>query len=250
MVKGLEIFRRHFVFYNDRFVLIGGTACDMAMSEAGLEFRRTKDLDIVLWVEVLEASFVMAFWEFINAGKYQIQETSTGERQFYRFMKPEVDGYPEMLELFCRVPDVLDIAEGSHLTPLPMEEEVSSLSAILLDSEYYEFIRTGCRVTEGLPWVDAQHLIPLKVRAWIDLTRRRNAGEKIDSKTIRKHKNDVFRLYQVISMMPGPPPNQVRRDIGHFIEQMKIEGVDLEALGVKGELQEILDGLTRAYHLA
>jgi len=34
MVKGLEIFREHFRNYADRFVLIGGAACDIAMTGA------------------------------------------------------------------------------------------------------------------------------------------------------------------------------------------------------------------------
>jgi hypothetical protein len=40
-----------------------------------------------------------------------------------------------MLELFSRQPDVLQVADGSHLTPLPVEEDASSLSAILLDND-------------------------------------------------------------------------------------------------------------------
>jgi hypothetical protein len=72
VVEGLDLFLAHFRVFNDRFVLIGGTACDMAMTEAGLEFRATKDLDIVLWLEVLDESFVKAFWEFVRSGKYQI----------------------------------------------------------------------------------------------------------------------------------------------------------------------------------
>ncbi len=48
MVKGLDLFREHFRGYADRYVLIGGTACDLAMGEAGLDFRATRDLDIIL----------------------------------------------------------------------------------------------------------------------------------------------------------------------------------------------------------
>ena len=48
MVKGLDVFRGHFAGYEDQYVLIGGTAATLAMAEAGLEFRATKDLDIVL----------------------------------------------------------------------------------------------------------------------------------------------------------------------------------------------------------
>jgi len=113
MVKGVEIFREHFRNYADRYVLIGGAACDIAMTSAGLEFRTTKDLDIVLYVEALDAAFVQVFWEFVRTGGYEVQETSTGERQFYRFQKPTNADYPFMLELFSRQPDVLQVAEGS-----------------------------------------------------------------------------------------------------------------------------------------
>lgn len=248
MVKGLDVFLAHFRSFNDRFVLIGGTACDMAMTAVGLEFRATKDLDIVLWIEALDAPFVRAFWDFIRAGKYQVQQKSTGEPQFYRFRKPDEDGYPFMLELFSRKPDVLEIAEGSHLTPLPMGEEVSSLSAILMNSEYYEFIRAGRKETDGLPWVDAEHLIPLKARAWLDLSQRKAAGEKVDSRAIKKHKNDVFRLYQIITPREAPPPDQVRQDMSDFIVKVRDDGVDLKALKVSGNLSDILNGLGEAYH--
>jgi len=40
-----------------------------------------------------------------------------------------------------------------------------SLSAILLDDDYYSWLRAGRRVVDGLPMVRAEHLIPLKVRA-------------------------------------------------------------------------------------
>jgi hypothetical protein len=248
MVRGLDVFLAHFRPFNDRFVLIGGTACDLAMTEAGLEFRATKDLDIVLWLEALDEAFVKAFWEFVRAGRYQIQQKSTGERRSYRFQKPEERDYPFMLELFSRKPDVLQIAEGSHLTPLPIEEDVSSLSAILMDPEYYDFIRAGRKETDGLPWVDAEHLIPLKARAWLDLTQHKAAGAKVDSKAIKKHKNDVFRLYQIITPLEHPPPVQVRQDLSDFITKVKEEGVDLKALKVSGTLPDILDGLAEAYH--
>ena len=44
-----------------------------------------------------------------------------------------------MIELFSRTPEGLELAEGSHLTPLPIEEAAASLSAILLDENYYAF---------------------------------------------------------------------------------------------------------------
>ena len=57
MVRGLAIFRSWFRDYADQYILIGGTAATLAMEEAGLEFRATKDLDIVLHVEALTPEF-------------------------------------------------------------------------------------------------------------------------------------------------------------------------------------------------
>ncbi len=42
MVKGLDLFRKHFDGYADQFILIGGTAATLAMEQAGLEFRAAK----------------------------------------------------------------------------------------------------------------------------------------------------------------------------------------------------------------
>ena len=151
MVKGLDLFRERFKALADRYVLIGGTACDLILEEAGLRFRATKDLDIVLCIESLDAAFGRAFWEFVNAGGYEIRESTEGKGRFYRFQKPARGDYPAMLELFSRAPDLLSVAEGSHLTPIPLSDEVSSLSAILLDADYYGWIQAGKRMIGDLP---------------------------------------------------------------------------------------------------
>lgn len=62
MVKGLDQFKKHFALFPKNYVLIGGTACQLAMEKMGLHFRATKDLDIVLCVEALDRKFAEAFW--------------------------------------------------------------------------------------------------------------------------------------------------------------------------------------------
>jgi len=251
MVRGLAKFREQFRAHAGQYVLIGGTACDLLMEEAGLGFRATKDLDIVLSVEALDTAFVRDFWAFVRAGKYQVQQSATGERRYYRFLKPENDEYPFMLELFARKPDMLDLTEGAHLTRIPVDEEISisSLSAILLDDVYYAFLHSGKRTIEDIPIVGPGHLIPLKARAWLDLTRRKEAGDAIDAKSITKHKNDVFRLYRVID--PGfkiDIPKEIRADMEAFLNAMGSEGVDLKNLGIKSQdLDSILGELRRLY---
>lgn len=251
-VRGLDLFREHFKALADRYVLIGGTACDLIMDEAGLGFRATKDLDIVLCLESLDAEFARAFWAFVKAGRYRLQETAEGRPRFYRFHKPADETYPAMLELFSRAPDALSVAEGSHLTPIPIHDEISSLSAILLDTDYYEWIQAGRRVVDGLPVVGAAHLVPLKAKAWLDLRGRKEAGEEIQSRSIQKHKNDVFRLFQVIDPEADvKPPPRIVGDLRRFLERMATEEVDLKALGFRTVSREaVLDGLRNVYRIA
>ena len=126
MVRGLDIFRSWFAEYADQYVLIGGTAASLTMEEAGLAFRATKDLDIFLHVEALPPAFVQAFWKFVESGGYEIRQSSeTGKPIFYRFQKPADQRYSVMVELFARAPDGLPPAEGSQLTPIPLDEALS-----------------------------------------------------------------------------------------------------------------------------
>lgn len=200
MVRGLDIFQQHFGDYVDQYVLIGGTAATLTMEDAGLEFRATKDLDIVLHVEALTPAFGKAFWKFVENGGYEIRQASdTGKPIFYRFQKPTDTHYPAMVELFARTPDGLQPAEGSQLTPIPLDEAVSSLSAILLDEAYYAFIMSGRRQVGGLAWVGEDRLIPLKAIAWLELTARKEQGAKVDAKDVRKHLNDALRLSQLLA---------------------------------------------------
>ena len=182
MVKGLDIFRKHFKGFEGRYVLIGGTASSIVMEEAGVLFRATKDLDIVLSIESLDLEFGRRFWEFITKGEYTNRQVSSDKKLFYRFHSPKMDDYPYMLELFSRVPDALTIDSTKNtLTPIPIANDISSLSAILLESAYCEFIHDHKTNKGGLPIVGPEILIPLKTKAWLDLSERKAAGESIDS---------------------------------------------------------------------
>ena len=99
--------------------------------------------------------------------------------------------------------------------------------------------------TMGYP-VGPLGLIPLKARAFLDLRKRKAAGESIDRKDISKHKNDVLRLYQLIDLEGYTPlPDPIQADLSSFLEIIKAEGaVDLKALGIKGTtLEEIIKNL-------
>ena len=249
MVRGIQRFQEHFRDHADQYVLIGGAACDLIMQEAALPFRGTKDLDIVLCVEVLDTSFAEAFWAFVRAGKYEVQQKSSGEKRYYRFMKPAEEDYPYMLELFSRKPDAFPLTSGSHLTPIPLGEDVSSLSAILLNDAYYQFLHSGKRMIAGISVVGTEHLIPLKASAWIDLSERKKRGEPVDSKSITKHRNDIFRLYRVLDpSLRLAVPEAIREDMAVFLDAMTAETVDLKSLGITGTDKDgVLETLHRCY---
>lgn len=78
MVEGLDKFADHFESYTDNYVLIGGTACDLAMQLVGQRFRATKDLDIVLFLEPRRDEFDSRFWDFVRAGGYQTRQQADG----------------------------------------------------------------------------------------------------------------------------------------------------------------------------
>jgi hypothetical protein len=250
MVKGLKVFQEFFAKFADQYVLIGGTAATLAMESAGLEFRATKDLDIVLHVEALSPAFGSAFWEFVVRGGYKIRQKSASKQPIlYRFQQPVDPTYPAMLELFCRLPEGMRLPEGAEITPIPFDEAVSSLSAILLDNEYYAFVLEGRRDREGLGWVGEDRLIPLKASAWLDLRDRKARGEAIDAKNIRKHANDVIRLSQLLTPDTRVQlPARIRADVNRFLDAVAADGTyEPEAIGVEAPLEEILRRVAQAY---
>jgi len=251
MVRGLELFRDRFAAYAGAYILIGGAASDLVMDNAGLPFRATKDLDIVLCVEALDDAFVEEFWSFVQDGEYEVRERTGGPRMYYRFQRPTNEAYPAMLELFSRKPDAIHAPEGAHLTPLPTDSDVSSLSAILLDETYYAWIVAGRREVEGVPIVGAEHLIPLKAKAFLELSERRSAGERVDSSDVKKHKKDVIRLAQTLAMEAIPNvPEKASADVAAFIKALRSEGMDVNGLNVVfSSLDEVTNLLDVAYAL-
>lgn len=194
MVRGLDKFKEYFKEYPGNYVIIGGTACDMIIGGAGFTPRATKDIDIILVVEALSKEFVKQFWKFIQDGNYERNEKSADERKYYRFMKPANAEFPFQIELFSRKPGVIDLEEGAHLTPIPVDDDLSSLSAILLQDDYYKYMLEHSVLENNLHRSNVEALICLKAKAWLEITGRIAKGSKEDPKQLRKHKADVFRL--------------------------------------------------------
>ena len=153
-----------------------------------------------------------------------------------------------MIELFSRRTDAIALPADAVLTPLPLDDDLSSLSAILMDDDYYGFLRAGSTVVDGIPILDAAHLIPLKAKAWLDLTARKAANEPVDSRHIRKHKNDIFRLAGIV--FPNHKTEaavSIIADLAAFCAAMRAEDVDLKSLGISDSKEDILDKIIDTY---
>ena len=133
MVPGLVSFQEWFLDFEEQYVIIGGTACELLMNDVGLEFRATKDIDLVLIVEAITKQFGERLWEYVKQAGYEHINKSTNQPQFYRFSKPKSNAYPYMIELFAKNTNVVSIANDAVLAPIHFDDSLSSLSAILLN---------------------------------------------------------------------------------------------------------------------
>ena len=161
MVTGIDKFREHFAAHEGQYAIIGGAACDLLFDAAGLNFRATKDIDMVLCVEVVDAELGKAFLEFLDAGGYQARERSGGRKEFYRFHRPTDPSFPFMIELFSRRTSDIDLPDDAIYARIPVDQDIVSLSAILLDDAYFEALQTAKREVDGVTIIDETLLIPL-----------------------------------------------------------------------------------------
>lgn len=218
-INGINKFREFFEEYDSNYILIGGTACAIIFDEIGESFRATRDLDIVLIIENLSVEFGYKLWDFIKSAGYVIEE-GTEKKCFYRFSKPQSNEYPKMIELFSRNQSI-PLPEEVHLIPIHVSDEISSLSAILLNDDYYQFMLHGKRVIDGISVLDEKYLIPFKAKAWCELIERRNEGEEGQSKHIKKHCRDISNL---VSLLPQDTKvelsGMVKKDMDTFVENI------------------------------
>lgn len=225
VVRGIEAFSRAMAAHAGSYVLIGGGACSILFDEVGDDFRLTKDLDIVVLADRTDPGFARDLWRFVREGGYESGLRREGGCTYYRFQLPKNSPraleLPGQIELFARHPDFELSNEDAVVAPLPFDEGMSSLSAIILDDGYYEFIRNGVISIEGVSTLDALHIIPLKMRAHVDLNRKHAAGtpDGTNSRNLRKHRADVHRLAGLLPESDRLPlAGQMRTDAEAFLD--------------------------------
>lgn len=224
-VKGVEKFKEYFLEFRENYVIIGGTACSIILRDADIKPRVTKDIDMILIVENMTPDFGRQFWQFIRDGNYKVRERKRGEGkmpvpELFRFYRPQDEGFPFQIELLSKQPEVLSVPADFHLTPIPIGEDVSSLSAILMDEEFYHFALAHSVMEYDLHVADTIGLMCLKMKAYLNLSEQEPPAHSSD---IRKHMSDVFKL--MASSNIGEPvalSGNMKKDVASFVEKMDV----------------------------
>jgi hypothetical protein len=255
MVKGLDRLRSYFEHYEENYIIIGGTACEIRLESKGIDFRATKDIDMLLIIEAIDKEFLEQFWQFIRDGEYANRNIDQQERKFFRFTNPQAEDFPIIVELFSRKPDGIILPEDFHLTPIPTDEELSSLSAMLLHDEYYNFTLKNCDIQEGLMVANELALIALKAKAYLNNRQRKLEGQVIREDDVTKHRKDVLKLVVTLTgNEEANAPDVIKEDIHSYInvlneEQPDIKGMAKElGLGTLS-LKDILNQLATIFQL-
>jgi hypothetical protein len=137
--------------------------------------------------------------------------------------------------------------EGAHLTPIPLGEEVVSLSAILMNDEYYEFARNNAEIVDGLHLLNAPALICLKAKAFLDIKGRLERQEwkahNEKNKLIedyKKHRADIIRIALILTEEDKTKlKGSIKQDILLYLEAVKADPPDYKQLAKNFEIPEI-----------
>jgi len=241
MVTGIEKFREAFKDFTDNYIIIGGTACDIILEDSDdVEPRATTDIDMILVVENITPDFGRRFWQFIEDGEYTTRQRKRGENmeptpELFRFIKPK-SGFPVQIELLSIQPDILGEPTNFHLTPIPFGEELSSLSAILMDKHCYEFTLANSIMDDGIRIASPLALIVLKSRAYLNLIEEKKTNPNVRSRDIKKHRMDVFLLMSQFTrgdkiLLPEPLTATLRAFVTEVEDSLPCQSLQ-DSLGV------------------
>ncbi len=243
MVPGLDRFKSWFEGLQERHVIIGGTACTLYYERYGAPFvRSTKDIDLVVLAEGFDREYYHRFMDFVTAAGYQHRERD-GRNELYRFWSPVDSSFPAQVELLSKRPDLFKDAE-SVLGRFRTVDASYSLSAILLDDDYYELLADGIEEIDGLPVLSLQVLPVLKMHAWMNLVRDRESGRAIHSDDINKHRSDVCKLCSLIVPQNRTLlPRAIREEVAALLERqpwddnmLRMWRIPLDAKGMKAHI--------------
>ena len=191
MLNGYDKFCAAFSEFKDSFVVIGGTAVEMLRGPNPRFMRTTKDIDMVVMTPEVNPAFSARLMQFIRDGKYEPYQGH--ERPFfYRYMRPKTEGYPWQIEMLTKSP----LPENAEIKYTRISESPDeSLSAMIMDEAYYDFVQSVAVEQNGVRRLSALGLVVFKAHAYLNLMDEYSrTGNGIVRSNALKHRRDVFML--------------------------------------------------------
>jgi hypothetical protein len=238
VVRGIATFVEYFKAYREDYIVIGGLATAMVMHDLGFTSRATKDIDLVV-VSKKNEGFIKALLKFIGEGQYRTKErTANGNRHnLFRFFDSQNSDYPEQIELFAIHDEDSAIVKDTTIIPIETPEFYPYLSAILLNSDYFNLLIRHTDIIDGLHVATPTALIPLKIHAYLNLIEPRRSDAE-------KHLKDVVKLAAALSdgetvELQGEPKNDFEAfmSVLNALDEHRVEQV-LESAGIQAVFKE------------
>jgi len=240
---GLSHFEQYFKNFRDSYVVVGGFATLMLLDKQ-LEGhgKVTQDIDLVL---LTTSSIEMAqkIKAYVREGEYSIQKGEKDNFSYYRFLNPKITNFAKEIELFSIKDYSIILDEGQRIIPIDPEEGLYSLSAIMLDSEYFEMIKNNIDHSNQVPCTNSLATIMLKISAFYDLKSRGDDKWK-------KHRRDIIKLVLLLTgeenlTLNGRMVNDVEFFMKHLatLDDKTIKGITT-MIGIKqADIYQVLTGV-------
>ncbi len=239
---GLSHFRDYCKDFDKDYVVVGGFATVMLLDEGlGKEHgKATHDIDLVLLTNN-SPKLSQKIKEYISEGQYTIQIGEKNQYKYYRFTKPKIENFAKEIELFASNENNLELEDNQRIIPIDAEDGLYSLSAIMLDNEYFEMIKNNIDKIQDVPITNTQATIMLKMSAFYDLKQR-------NDKKWKKHRRDIVKLTLLLDgsekiYLKGRMINDFNSFIEHLEKQLDSKALKSFADGLplnKGDILEML----------
>ncbi len=130
---------------------------------------------------------------------------------------------------------------------------IEDLTNNQIDGHSFLNIKCGPRREEvaGVSVLSAEYLIVFKVKAFLDLRQKKADGHHVNERNLKKHKNDVFRLFAIVDPTKRIAlPEKVQTEMRQFLQSVTDEPVKLRDLGLDGfELDDVLNSIRAIYEV-
>jgi uncharacterized protein YbbC (DUF1343 family) len=90
MTTGLEHFGDFFKNYSEQYILIGGSACSLVLDEFDEDFRKTKDLDLIIF-DIQDVG--ARFYTYISTLHYIMEAVAESSKELIILDRPNPNGF-------------------------------------------------------------------------------------------------------------------------------------------------------------